>query len=123
MKLTGLHFLLSYQCTFECDHCFVWSSPRAGGVMTLAQVREALRQAQELGTVSGVYFEGGEPFLFYPIMLQGLREAAGMGFSRGIVSNNYWATSVEDAVEWLRPIAAIGVSDLGLSSALSHNRS
>jgi pyruvate-formate lyase-activating enzyme len=91
--------------------------------MTLAQVREALRQAQELGTVSGVYFEGGEPFLFYPIMLQGLREAAGMGFSRGIVSNNYWATSVEDAVEWLRPIAAIGVSDLGLSSALSHNRS
>jgi hypothetical protein len=120
IELTGIHFLLSYQCTSECDHCFVWGSPRAGGTMTLAQVRDALRQAKDLGTVKMVYFEGGEPFLFYPIMLQGLREAADLGFKRGIVSNNYWATSVEDAVEWLRPIAAIGIADLGLSSDLFH---
>jgi hypothetical protein len=67
-----------------------------------------------------VYFEGGEPFLFYPIMLQGLREAAAMGFKRGIVSNCYWATSVEDALQWLRPIVEIGVDDLSLSSDLFH---
>jgi hypothetical protein len=119
-KLTGIHFLLSYQCTGECDHCFLWSSPRAGGTMTLAQVRDVLRQAKDLGTVEMVYFEGGEPFLFYPIMLQGLREAAAMGFKRGIVSNCYWATSVEDAVQWLRPIVEIGVDDLSLSSDLFH---
>ena len=120
MKLTGMHFLLSYQCTGECDHCFAWGSPRAGGTMTLAQVRDVLRQAQELGSIEMVYFEGGEPFLFYPIMLQGLREAAKMGFKRGIVTNCYWATSVEDAVQWLRPIAEIGISDLSMSSDLFH---
>ncbi len=120
MKLKGIHFLLSYRCTDECDHCFVWSSPQAKGTMSLAQIREVLHQASDLGTVEMVYFEGGEPFLFYPIMLQGLREAANLGFRRGIVTNNYWATSVEDAVEWLRSVAEIGIDDLSLSSDLFH---
>lgn len=120
MRLTGLHFLLSYRCTHECDHCFVWSSPRARGTMTLRQVQELLRQARDLGTVETVYFEGGEPFLFYPILTRSLREAASLGFRTGVVSNCYWATSVEDAVEWLRPIAEIGIADLSLSSDLFH---
>jgi hypothetical protein len=120
MKLTGIHFLLSYRCTDECDHCFLWGSPRGGGTMTIAQVRDVLRQAKELGTVQMVYFEGGEPFLFYAIMLEGLREAADMGFSVGVVTNCYWATSAEDAVHWLRPLAEVGLDDLGLSSDLFH---
>ncbi len=120
MRLTGIHFLLSYRCTDECDHCFLWGSPRAGGTMTLAQVRDVLHQAKALGTVEMVYFEGGEPFLFYPIMVRGLQEAAAMGFKTGVVSNCYWATSVEDAAEWLGPIAEIGIDDLSLSSDLFH---
>jgi len=53
MQLTGLHLLLTYQCNFECDHCFIWGSPRQTGTFTLDQVEEVLRQARELGTVSG----------------------------------------------------------------------
>jgi hypothetical protein len=88
--------------------------------MTLQQIRAVLRQTKDLGTVDTVYFEGGEPFLFYAILLQGLREAAALGFKRGIVTNAYWATSVEDAVQWLQPIADIGLDDLSLSSDLFH---
>ena len=95
VRLTGVHFLLSYRCTHECDHCFLWSSPRtrAAGTMTLRQVREVLRQAKELGTVEMVYFEGGEPFLFYPVLIGGLRAAASIGFRIGLVSNCYWIFS------------------------------
>jgi hypothetical protein len=88
--------------------------------MTLAQIRDVLHQAKALGTVEMVYFEGGEPFLFYPVLVAGLREAVELGMKAGIVTNNYWATSVEDAVEWLRPIAKIGLDDLSLSSDLFH---
>jgi Radical SAM superfamily/4Fe-4S single cluster domain len=119
MKLSGLHLLLTYQCTFECDHCFVWGSPFQAGVMTLQDIREILRQAQETGTVESIYFEGGEPFLYYPVMVQAIREAAQQGFQVGIVSNSYWATSAEDAQEWLRPLAGL-VSDLSVSSDLYH---
>lgn len=119
MKVTGLHLLLSYQCTFECDHCFVWGSPWQFGTMTLGQVRRILQEAKESGTVTSVYFEGGEPFLFYPLMLRGAIEAREMGFSVGIVSNAYWAEDMESALEWLRPFAGI-LEDLTVSSDLFH---
>jgi MoaA/NifB/PqqE/SkfB family radical SAM enzyme len=118
MKLSGLHILLTYQCTGECDHCFVWGSPDACGVLTLDQVGDILRQAQGAG-VESIYFEGGEPFLYYPILLQAVHLAADMGFQVGIVSNAYWAVSVADASEWLRPFAG-RLSDLTVSSDLYH---
>lgn len=119
MELTGLHLLLTYQCTFECDHCFAWGSPWQNGTMTLADIREILRQGRDLGTVTSIYFEGGEPFLYYPILLKGVQLAAQMGFEVGIVSNSYWATSAADALEWLAPFAGL-VADLTVSSDLYH---
>ncbi len=119
MKLTGLHLLLTYQCVLECDHCFVWGSPWQTGTMTLQVVEEILQQAQESGTVQWIYFEGGEPFLYYAVLLKGVQEAADLGFQVGIVSNGYWATSEADAIEWLRPFAGV-LQDLSVSSDLYH---
>ena len=120
MNLGGVHLLLSYKCTYECDHCFVWGSPSAAGTMTLAQIRDILRQASEVGTVKMIFFEGGEPFLFHPVMVKGVEEAREWGFNVGIVSNAYWATAEEDAIEWLRPLSAVGLSSIDLSSDLFH---
>jgi len=119
MTLTGLHLLLTYSCTYECDHCFVWGGPRQNGTMTLATIREVLRQAKELGTVEWIYFEGGEPFLYYATLRRGVEMASEAGFKVGIVSNAYWATSDDDAVEHLRPFAG-RVQDLSLSCDLYH---
>lgn len=119
MKLTGLHLLLTYQCTLECDHCFVWGSPWQSGTMTLENVLEILRQARDLGSIRTIYFEGGEPFLFYPVLLKGAQEAARLGFQVGVVSNAYWATSVADAREWLSPFAGL-LDELSVSSDCYH---
>jgi len=119
MEPSGLHLLLTYQCNLECDHCFVWGSPGQSGTMILRNVRHILQQAEDLGTVKWLYFEGGEPFLYYAVLLKGIQEAASMGFQVGIVSNGYWATDVEDALEWLRPFAVL-IQDLSISSDLYH---
>ncbi len=42
MKLEGLHILLTYQCTYECDHCFVWGSPWQTGTLTFEQIEKIL---------------------------------------------------------------------------------
>ena len=118
MKLSGLHILLTYQCTYECDHCFVWGSPWQTGTLTLEQIGQILLQAKEAG-VTSIYFEGGEPFLYYAILVQAVRNAADMGFSVGIVTNAYWANSVADAEEWLRPFVG-RLADLTVSSDLFH---
>jgi MoaA/NifB/PqqE/SkfB family radical SAM enzyme len=97
--LTGVHILLTYTCTLECDHCFVWGSPRQHGTLTLEQIEDILRQARDVGTVEWIYFEGGEPFLFYPVLIRSVERAADFGFQVGVVSNAYWAAALADAVE------------------------
>jgi MoaA/NifB/PqqE/SkfB family radical SAM enzyme len=119
VELSGLHILLTYQCTSECDHCFVWGSPQQSGAMTLEQIHEILRQAQELPSCEWIYFEGGEPFLFYAVLVNSVQVAARAGFKVGIVSNGYWATGKPDAVECLRPFQGM-VQDLSISSDLFH---
>jgi MoaA/NifB/PqqE/SkfB family radical SAM enzyme len=118
MKLEGLHILLTYQCTCECDHCFVWGSPWQKGTLTFEQIEQILGQAKEAG-VTSIYFEGGEPFLYYAVLVKSVRRAADLGFSVGIVSNAYWANSVADAEEWLRPLVG-RLADLAVSSDLFH---
>jgi len=119
MNISGVHLLLTYQCNLECDHCFAWGSPWQTGTITLKGIREILRQACELGTVEWFYFEGGEPFLFYPIMVRGVEEAARLGFKVGIVTNGYWGTDRADALEWLQPFKNL-VQDLSVSSDVLH---
>ena len=113
--LSGLHLLLTYQCTFECDHCFVWGSPSRDGTMTLDTVDHILAEARRVGTIEWIYFEGGEAFLYYAILKSGILRAKAQGFRVGIVSNAYWANSASDALEWLRPLAG-SIDDFSISS-------
>jgi len=115
IRLDGIHFLVTYRCTYACDHCFVWGSPEAEGTMTLTQLTSAIDQAAECG-VESVYFEGGEPTLVYPVVLAAAAHARRRGLEWGMVSNCFWATSVEDAKVWLAPFVDLGISDLSLSS-------
>jgi MoaA/NifB/PqqE/SkfB family radical SAM enzyme len=119
--LTGLHFVLSYRCTHQCDHCFVHSGPGSRGTFTLDQIRRTLAEVVRIGTVERVYYEGGEPFLYYPLLLEGLRAARKSGFEVGVVTNAYWAETEEDAEIWLRPLAEIGMADLSVSDDPLHH--
>jgi hypothetical protein len=119
--LTGIHILLSYRCTFECDHCFLHSSPQATGTMTSAQVRQVLDEARNCGSVEWIYFEGGEPTLFYPTLVEGVRLAKEMGFKVGIVSNAYLSNSEEDAELWLRPLHRLSLDHLSISDDAFHH--
>ena len=51
-------------CNLQCTHCFISSSPtnHAHGMMSLADVRPYLEEAERLG-VREYYLTGGEPFL------------------------------------------------------------
>jgi MoaA/NifB/PqqE/SkfB family radical SAM enzyme len=88
--------------------------------MKISDIKEILEQAQRIGSIEWIYFEGGEPILYYPILLWGLREAKKLGYKTGFITNAYWATSIEDAKEWLKPISEIGISDAVISDDTFH---
>lgn len=123
MNLKQIHLLLTYRCDMECDHCFVWGSPFSKGAMKLKDISTILHEAKKVGTIEGISIEGGEPFLFYPILLWTAREAVKLGFKVEILSNAYWATTEEDAVEWLKPISQLENIELTLSSDFYHGDS
>jgi hypothetical protein len=87
--------------------------------MTIETIRKILNQAKENGSVEWIYFEGGEPFLYYQTMMAGVNEAQKLGFKVGIVTNTYWATSEEDTFLYLSPLMD-KVQDLTISSDLFH---
>ena len=118
--LTKIHFLLTYTCNMECDHCFVYSSPHAKGTFTSQQIRDVLHELTKIGTIESICFEGGEPFMFYPLMLEGIKLAHDFGFKTGVVTNAYFATSAEDARLWLQPLKELGIGDLSLSDDAYH---
>ena len=118
--LNGIHFLLTYKCNYECDHCFLYCGPHSEGTFTLEQIRTVLDEAVKIGTVEWIYFEGGEPFLFYPIMAEGIKLANEKGFKIGIVTNSYWATCSEDAEVWLKSLTNLGVADFSVSDDEFH---
>ena len=118
--LTGIHFLLTYKCLYECDHCFLYCGPNLEGTFTIDQVEKAIVQGIEAG-IDTIYVEGGEPFLFYPLMIETLRLAKTLHLKTGIVTNCYWATSERDAEIWLRPIIEIGLDDLSVSDDEFHS--
>jgi MoaA/NifB/PqqE/SkfB family radical SAM enzyme len=84
------------------------------------QLIKVFDELVKIKTIESVYFEGGEPFLFYPLMVEAIRIARNKGFKVGIVTNAYWATSERDAELWLKPLAELGVSDLSLSDDSFH---
>ena len=85
MKLEGLHILLTYRCTYECDHCFVWGSPWQKGTLTLEQIERILEQAKvavspHLTVVKRPSFErvGVQPEMVYRVEQAVASEAAAL---------------------------------------------
>jgi hypothetical protein len=83
-------------------------------------MKKAFGELSKIETIEWVFFEGGEPFLFYPLMYEGIKIAHDMGFKIGLVTNAYWATSEEDAELWLTPLRDLGLSDISISDDEFH---
>ncbi len=96
------------------------SSPDAQGTFSPGQINQVLDQAKDTGTVDTVYFEGGEPFLFYPLLIESIRQARQRKFSAGVVTNGFFATSEENARLFLEPLADLGITDLSISDDVFH---
>ena len=121
--ISQLHILLTYSCTKSCDHCFVYSSPEAdpAGTFSLKQLKNVISEAKKMGSIEWFYFEGGEPFLFYPILMDAILLVKRERFKAGIVTNGYWATSEENTRYYLKELLEAGIDDLSVSDDCFHS--
>ena len=122
-KLTGIHCLMTYSCSAECDHCFVWCSPRQGGPITIAQIDRLLDELAAVPQVKSLCGEGGEPFLFLRELMHLVRQGTARGYEVSALTNAFWAVSDDAARRVLGPLRDAGLASLGISTDCWHARS
>ncbi len=121
-SLRAIHFLISYGCPAECDHCFIWGSPRRDRGMTCEQVDDLLEQVLAMGSVTSVCGEGGESFSRYPVLLHLVRRATSLGLDASALTNAFWVESRAQAEERIAELMAVGLTNLGISTDEWHQK-
>jgi hypothetical protein len=119
-SLTGVHFLITYGCSAECAHCFVWGSPDRTAAMTANQVDGFLDEIAALDQITDVCADGGEAFEEYDVFLHFLRRATVLGLSASALTNASWVESREQAAERIAELMSAGLGNLGISTDQWH---
>ncbi|MBT3271252.1 4Fe-4S cluster-binding domain-containing protein [Candidatus Poribacteria bacterium] len=119
-NLTGIHFLLTYRCSASCAHCFVWGDPSHRGAIPREDVTRYLDEALEMGTITGIFIEGGEVFTEYADLKWFIGQCSERGWDVSILSNGFWAKTEEIARKRLQPLIDAGLTGMSLSTDEYH---
>jgi hypothetical protein len=127
-SLSAIHFLITYGCSAECDHCFIWGTPRRSAAMTVEIIDDFLAQivgqehAPAPHAVTGVCAEGGESFTEYDVLIHFLRAATAKGLTASALTNASWVESRHQAQQRIAELMAAGLTSLGISTDQWHQR-
>jgi len=109
----------TYRCTAECSCCFTASSTRKGRVMELSDIQDYMDEARKAGA-SSVAFFGGEPFLYFDLLKEGIEYATGIGLQSAMPTNAFWAASEKLALERLNLLKERGLVGISVSADPYH---
>jgi MoaA/NifB/PqqE/SkfB family radical SAM enzyme len=120
--LSNIGLMLTYRCVVACPHCIVEAGPHRTEEMPVADAISWLDQARGYrdGHIKGVALTGGEPFYNLQNLTQISSHAAELGFVVSVVTNGFWASSREKALETLSRVPAIRM--LSISTDVHHQR-
>jgi hypothetical protein len=97
------------------------SGPQRTGELTGPELvkilQDVLAEAKQIGVV---VFGGGEPLLLGETLLDGIRAVHAMGKFSRVITNGYWAHSLDEARRVLRTLRAAGLDELNISTDDQH---
>lgn len=113
--LQTLVLSVTYNCPIRCRCCGVNAGPHRTERMSIEFITRIIEEAGSLGTVEVIVFTGGEPFVLGEDLYSAVEYAAERGFKTRIVTNGYWATSLEKARAVLARLKATGLTEINYS--------
>jgi len=120
LRPTDLGIILSYKCQSACKHCLYNCGPTWQDWMSLETLEEALQATRAWGHRFQVHLTGGEPFLNFPLLLQGVQLAAQLGIPRYVETNAGWCLSESDVVEKFVTLREAGLNAILISCSPFH---
>ena len=107
--LKNIGLLMTYQCQVQCPHCIIQAGPHRTEQMSLEDAYDWIKQiaAYRNGFIKVLSLTGGEPF----INIQRLKLISDFAKERGLyvsaVTNGYWASTVEKAINILKSLPSL----------------
>ncbi len=110
-----LAIIFTYKCNFFCKHCSMRASPSDSTVIDLSLFKKAVDDAEEIPSIYTIAISGGEPTLFLNRLLQAVRYAYYKGFNVRVVTNAWWASTIEQSRKLVSMLKNAGLNELNVS--------
>jgi hypothetical protein len=113
--------ILSYRCHSACKHCLYNCGPRwERGPMSSAALQEALDAVTLWPRPPQVHFTGGEPFLHFDLLLQGVRWAVERGIVSYVETSASWCIDDEATRQRFTKLKQAGMQAILISCSPFH---
>lgn len=115
--------LLTYKCNGACEFCYYNCCPEKGGLMPVDMAISAWQSLKILaGDNAKVHITGGEPFLYWDLLEEILKEAQkrNLGKVDLIETNGFWATKEKIIRQRLKRLVELGMHRFKISTDPFH---
>lgn len=113
LDFDGLGLMYTEQCTAACMHCITNSSPRVTRRIPYERARSYIEQS--VGLVPHISFTGGEIFIYYDELKELVRYCTDLDLEVSVITNAFWATSLDEARRRLSELAERGLDLIAVS--------
>ena len=97
---------LTKKCNIACEHCMPESGPEQRRLLEVARLLGWIEKLADFGTTY-LAFTGGEPFIVPDLLSAGSDLAAQRGMTVSVMTNAFWAKTVELGEARLRQFPAL----------------
>lgn len=110
-------------CNAQCAHCSQNSAPTDNTYISHDKMLSLIKEASEVyGAGWCLALSGGEVFLDYQRLVEYVKAVSNHDGVTNVITNCYWASSVERALELLKPLVSNNLRLLGISTDLFHKQ-
>ena len=89
-------------------------------MMDEALMLQTIDQAAEIEGIAYIGFSGGEPFLYYDLLKNGLAHARSRGFATSVATNGFWGSWPDDILQ--QRLSALQLDKIFLSTDFYHQQ-
>jgi hypothetical protein len=113
--------ILTYRCQSGCKHCLYNCGPRWGKeAMAPDALRQALEAVATWPQTPQVHLTGGEPFLHFPLLLEGVRLGTELGIRCYVETSASWCTDETEMLERFATLHKAGLQTILISCSPFH---
>jgi MoaA/NifB/PqqE/SkfB family radical SAM enzyme len=112
--------MFSHQCNMTCKHCGILSSPKNKARMPMEDARRYIDEAAAISQFKKVTFTGGEPMMFQDQHAELLARCKGHGLQTRMVTNGFWAKTVDKGMVVLSRMKQAGLTEINFSADEFH---